>query len=260
MISLTTPQLLSFFRAWRWIVSDRVGEFDDVLHRPIASVGKAKVLTHELIAKWETIEPDDSVSRVIDYFEGMLSALEVQGFDISLIYDWSRSISLFMQDSNARRAMIIWSETFERFALGKRGPAEYIDEYVLERLSESFLRDAFKPGLEFATRVRSSERQWVSNPERRTEFDNALWAHFFSEYDVDPGSIVSLGYRQVLVREWWRTARASLSEEQTSELRLEQIDNTKNFSKSRVPAWKLDDSIHEAMVFEGFPVFDTQKL
>ena len=60
-------------------------------------------------------------------------------------------------------------------------PAKHIDEDVLEGLSESFLRDAYKPWLDFAMRVRTSEQKWLSGRGRRTEFDELLWDNFFVE-------------------------------------------------------------------------------
>jgi hypothetical protein len=257
MTPYSNEQMLGFFRAWPWIISDRVAEFDDVLHRPISAISAAQAHTRDLIGKWETIELDESVEISLGYFREMLSSLHDEGEDIRKIYDWARSISSFLQELNAQRAMGIWSESFERFARGKRDPAKYIDEDVLEGLSESFLRDAYKPRLDFAMRVRTSEPKWLSGRGRRTEFDELLWGNFFVEREVDPGHIASVGYGQMRVREWWRVVRTALSEEQIAQLRREQIENTKAFAKSRIPSWKVDDSIGETMVCSGFPAFDT---
>jgi len=254
---LSDEQLVSFWRAWPWIVSDRVAEFDDVLHRPISATSAVQARTRDLIGKWETIEPDEPVDIVLGYFREMLSSLHDEGEDIGKIYDWARSLSQFLQELNARRAMQIWRETFERFARGKRDPAKHLDEDVLESLSESFLRDAYKPWLDLSMHVRTSEQKWLLGRGRRTEFDELLWDNFFAERDVDPGNIASLGYGQVRVREWWRVVRTSLNEEQIGQLRREQIENTKAFAQSRTPSWKIDDSIDETMVCSGFPVFDT---
>lgn len=252
---LSDKQMLNFSHAWPWIISDRVAEFDDVLHRPISATSAVQARTQDLLGKWETIEPDEPVDIGLGNFREMLSSLQDEGEDIQKIYDWARSISRFLQEVNAHRAMAIWRETFERFARGKRDPAKHIDEDVLEGLSESFLRDAYKPWLDFATRVRTSEQKWLSG--RRTEFDELLWDNFFVERDVDPGSTVSIGYGRIRIREWWRVVRTSLSKEQIAQLRREQIENTKAFAKSRIPSWKVDDSIDETMVCSGFPAFDT---
>lgn len=257
MIHFSDKQMLNFRQEWSWIVSDRVAEFDDVLHRPISSTSTVQARTRDLIGKWESIEPEEPVDIGVEYFREMLSSLQDEGEDIRKIYDWARSMSSYLQELNAQRALVIWTETFERFARGKRDPAKHIDEDVLEGLSESFLRDAYKPGLDFAMRVRRSEQKWLSGHGRRTEFDELLWVNFFVERDVDPGHIVSVGYGEILVREWWRVVRTSLSEEQIAQLRREQIENTKAFAKSRIPSWKVDDSIDETMVCSGFPPFDT---
>lgn len=257
MMSLSDEQMLNFRQEWSWIVSDRVAEFDDVLHRPISVTSAMQAHTRELIGKWETIESDEPVDIGVGYFREMLSLLQDEGEDIRKIYDWARSMSQFLQELNAQRAIGIWRETFERFARGKRNPAKHIAEDVLEGLSESFLRDAYKPWLDFAMRVRTSEPKWLSGRGRRTEFDELLWDNFFGEREVDPGHIVSVGYGQVRVREWWRVVRTSLSEEQMMQLRREQIENTKAFAQSRIPSWKVDDSIDETMVCSGFPPFDT---
>jgi hypothetical protein len=257
MMSLSDDQMLSFCGAWPWIVSDRVAELDDELHRPISATSAVQAHTRVLIGKCETIEPDEPVDIRLGYFREMLSSLQDEGENIRKIYDWARSLSRYMQELNARRAMGIWRETFERFARGKRAPAKHIDEDVLEGLSESFLRDAYKPWLDFSMRVRRSEKKWLSDRGRRTEFDELLWDNFFGERDVDPGNIASLGYGEMLVREWWRVVRTPLSEEQITQLRREQIETTKAFAKSRIPSWKVDDSIDETMVYSGFPPFDT---
>lgn len=257
MIPISDKQMLNFSQEWHWIVSDRVAEFDDVLHRPISAISAVQARTRDLIGKWETIEPDESVEIDVGYFREMLSSLQAEGEDIRKIFDWTRSISPYLQELNAQRAMVIWSETFERFARGKRDPTKFIDEDVLEGLSESFLRDAYKPQLDFANRVGSSEKEWLSGRGRRTEFDELLWDNFYFERDIDPGWIVCLGYGEMLLREWWRVVRTSLSEEQMAQLRREQIENTKTFAKSRIPSWKVDDSIDETMICSGFPAFDT---
>ena len=67
---LSDEQMLSFFRAWPWIVSDRVAEFDDELHRPISATSAVQARTRVLIGKWETIEPDEPVDIVLWILQG----------------------------------------------------------------------------------------------------------------------------------------------------------------------------------------------
>jgi hypothetical protein len=257
---LSDEQLLSFRQAWAWVVSDRVAEFDDVLHRPISATSSVQAHTRVLIEKWETIKPHEPLCVGLGYFKEMLSSLHDEGEDVEKIYGWTRSLSEYLQDVNAQRAVQIWRETFERFVQGRCGPAGHIDDDVLDQLVEIFVRDAYRPWLDFCVRVAASEPEWLSGRGRRTEFDELLWNEFFVEYEVDPGHIASVGYGQVRIREWWRVVRASLGDEQIAQLRREQIDNTKECAQSEIPSWKIDGSIAETMVCGGFPPFGTLRL
>ncbi|MBN9550176.1 MAG: hypothetical protein J0H31_15165 [Alphaproteobacteria bacterium] len=247
--------LLTFSRQWVWIASDRVHEFDDVVGRPIASLDALHSASARYVRRRMSIPPDGSISEVADAFIAMLSELEASGEDVDRVYDWAYCLTPFMQTENAVRAMQIWVETFTRFARGKRDRAKYVDEDFMEQLALSYATAVLQPSIQFSRRCMETRSLWLENASRKTEFDSVLWKYVLEEGHSDPSVFISSGHRDVLVREWWRAMRGTISADQMRGLRLEQAENIRTFSQTR-QAWKLDGSVDESMLVAGFPEFD----
>jgi hypothetical protein len=247
--------LLRWASAWYWIASDRAHEFDDVVHCPLRERTVVREETGSFLRARSQLRPDVPDTEAAKLFHALLLRLEAQGENIESVYRWTRSMSSDLQDKAATQAMQIVKETFDRFARGRRARASYLPEDLLEHLSDTYRSSAYEPRVALVNRRRASEAAWLEARGRRTEWDEVLWRFFWEEVYVDPAVNISLGYGEVLIREWWRDIRTRLTDGQKRALRQEQVANIQEFSRSTPASWKLDHSIDEAMILDGLPEF-----
>jgi hypothetical protein len=241
--------LLSFARQWAWLASDRVHDFDDVIRRPIRSLDVLHDVTTRYAQQRAALQPPDPESRIVELFRSMLRGLTERGEDVDRLHDWACCLSPFMQPERTRSAMRLWINSFTRFAHGKRAPATYVDESLLVQLSSSFKTDVIVPSLQLLQRCRATDA-------RMTAFDQLLETLLLREHRLDPSAYVSSGYRDVLVRSWWRRQRATMTAAQIAGVRAEQVENVRADTRGKQPSWLLDDSIDETALLEGVPDFD----
>ncbi|MCK5013692.1 MAG: hypothetical protein KAS66_07720 [Candidatus Omnitrophica bacterium] len=251
MKPLTFEKLRSFSSEWLWICTDRVGEFDDLIGRPLKDVDFMKGRTKTYLDFKYTIDPDASDELDVTSFQELLLDLEAHGENVDRLYDWALCLSEELQPTNARSAVSYWERTFVRFAHGRREAAFRLDEDKLEEIILSYIENVLKPCVDLSQRQKESEALWLSSPDRRGDFDNILWECFFSEVNVDPAVYVVVGYREVRLREWWRKMRTNLSAEERAGLYAEQA------ALSIRPTPSIEDAtLYDSAILDGFPVFE----
>jgi hypothetical protein len=251
MKPLTFEQLRSFSSQWLWICTDRVGEFDDLIGRPLKDVDFMKECTKTYLDFKYAIDPGASDRLDVTSFQELLLDLEANGENVDRLYDWALCMSEEMQPTSAGMAMSYWKRTFDRFAHGRREAASRLKEDKLEEIIISYKKNVLKPCVALSQRQKESEALWMSNPERRGDFDSILWGCFFSEVNVDPAAYVVVGYREVRLREWWRQMRTNLSTEELAGLYAEQ-------AALRIgPTSSIEDfALYDYAILDGFPVFE----
>lgn len=251
MRSLTFEHLRSFSSQWLWICTDRVGEFDDLIGRPLKDVDFMKGRTKTYLDFKYAIDPDASDELDVTSFQELLLDLEAHGENIDRLYDWAFCVSEEMQPTSAGVAMSYWERTFVRFAHGRREAASRLDEDKLEEIVLSYIENVLKPRIDLSRRQKESESLWLSSPDRRGDFDNVLWECFFSEVNVDPAVNLVVGYGEVRLREWWRKMRTNLSAEERAGLFAEQV------ALSIRPTLSTEDAaFYDSAILDGFPVFE----
>ncbi len=253
-------EILKWAREWKYISSDRVFEFDNAIRRPLQSQKSLHEATYEFIALQEKISPAAPDTEVGRIFRSLILKLEQSGEDVDRLYDWTLCLSSFLLSEKAIRALQIFKETFDRFARGRRVRATTMTDSMLEQLALSYAEHVYQPSAAFARRCRETREEWLEKPSRRSEFDDFLWDHYFEEIDVDPATILSIGYNEMLIREWWRRVRKTLSQDEREALQAEQERNILSFSRTKVPSWKIDKSIKESMLVDGIPEFSRVAL
>lgn len=61
--------------------------------------------------------------------------------------------------------------------------------------------------------MRGQRGRWDSEEGWRSDWDNFLWDHWFRKFEYDPAGVASDGYRDMLLRDWWRAAGPTVSAE-----------------------------------------------
>lgn len=102
-IDLSHEQLLGLLPSWYDLVSDRVGEFDDILLRPMNNMDLIAEETERLIEDKKNNDPMGPDTQTSDLIRAMLQRLSDAGEDIARIYKWS-----FTLDSDIREFDPIW--------------------------------------------------------------------------------------------------------------------------------------------------------
>ncbi len=218
---LTPEQITSFSRQWLWLCTDRVREFEHLLRAPLADVALMKAHTVRYFDYVYSLAPDASASFRATAFEQLLAHLETHGEDVDHLYDWTFAVCEYMQPLPAQMAMSFWQRAFKELSRGRRDPVSALPEHKLAEIVRSYIDDVRDPAIDASDEQDESESAWLTSPQRRGEFDNVVWNYHFSEINVDPALYIVDGYREALMREWWRKTRTALSDEELAGLHQE---------------------------------------
>jgi hypothetical protein len=210
MKALTIEQLTSFSSQWLWICTDRVREFEHLLSVPVSDAAFMKKCTVPYLDHVYSPKPDTDGSR-IPAFRNLLSTLEAHGEDVDHLYDWAFSVTEYMQPVEAQVAMSFWERALAELSRRRRDPVSTLPEHRMAELVRSFIDDVREPATAASEEQDASESLWLASPERRGEYDDVVWKYHFSKINVDPALYIVDGYREALVRHWWRTTRTTLS-------------------------------------------------
>lgn len=217
MIKLSHQQLLNVKPSWYWMVSDRAGEFDDALLRPMRRLDVVQAATEDFFSKQENIDLSGPDTQISNNVREMLERLEDAGEDVDRIYAWGRALDHQMwryEDFEGRPSPGLWDHTIgwwrpdELAKLDRSGPD------VRDRLYASWHEQVNKPAAALKQRVKLDRKAWEEDETRRSEWDNFLWDKWFKEFQYDPATVAAEGYRQMLFREWWRKIGPTVTPEE----------------------------------------------
>lgn len=207
MVDLSHQQLLDLIPAWYWIVSDRVGQFDDTLRRPMKNLEVFHAATEEYFRRQAKNDPSGPDTQSSDNIRHMLQRIEDAGEDIGRIYEWGRALDHQMvpyAESDGRPSGELWEYTLARWRPDELAKLDRAGPDVRDRLHASWEKEVRRPSAALEQRVRIDEDAWLSDGTRRSEWDNFLWEKWFKEFRYDPAMVAADGYRLMLFREWWR--------------------------------------------------------
>lgn len=217
MINLSHEQLLNIIPAWYWMVSDRVGEFDDVLLRPMTRLDVVRAATESYIAEQENNDPSGFDTQTSNNIRKMLKRLEDVGEDVSRIYEWGCALDSEMLSQacvEGRPSASLWGNMIGLWRPDELEKLDRLGPDVRDRLYTSWEEQVKKPSVELQRRVKLDRRAWEEDETRRSDWDNFLWSKWFKEFRYDPATVASTGYRQMLFREWWRKIEPTISPEE----------------------------------------------
>ena len=99
------------------------------------------------------------------------------------------------------------------------------------------------------------EQQWFDIQYPRTDFDDYIEKHYYESVWC-PGDFICLNIDRILHREWWRSVRHMLNDEQKSGLYNEMIETLSRKSIGGIH-WDHTVCIEEAFTVDLIPEFKT---
>lgn len=258
MIKLSHQQLLNVKPSWYWMVSDRAGEFDDALLRPMKSLDVVHAATEDYFSKQENNDPSGSDTQTSNNVREMLERLEDAGEDVDRIYEWGRALDSDMwsyAEFEGRPSASLWDNSIGWWRPDELAKLDRSGADVRDRLYASWNERVNKPAAALKQRVKLDRKGWQEDETRRSEWDNFLWDKWFKEFQYDPAMVAADGYRQMLFREWWRKIGPTITPEERSQMMRWHEEGS--LARDKIGFLKPDDIgwIGDAMMTDAFPPF-----
>lgn len=235
---LSHEQLIAFSAPWYWMVSDRVGEFDDFLMRPMKNLTLIRAETEIFLRGKKRIDPNGSDKQVSNLVGQMLQNLEHGGEDAMRIFEWGRALDkniipvvlgyekkpdgsiapILNEFYYKQRVLGPWMQTLMWWKPDSLSALNRSCPDLRDALYASWYEEVLEPSKVFRERYKADKKTWMTSPDRRTDWDNYLWEEWFQEFHHDPAMIAYDGYKEMRTREWWREISPTISREQKQQL------------------------------------------